>query len=111
MLCIDRDGALVVVELKQGRTPREVAAQALDYASWAKTLEAGDIERIAKEYLGGSLEDALQERFGEVPDNWVGSSPDERQSAIGLEGAFHSIEEVDTFVAKLTEAAARLETT
>ena len=42
---------------------------------------------------------------------WSGSSPEERQSAIGLEGAFHSIEEVDTFVAKLTEAAARLETT
>ena len=70
LLCIDRDGGLVVVEIKQGRTPREVAAQALDYASWVKDLEAGDIERIAEEYprLGGSLEDALQERFGEVPD-------------------------------------------
>ena len=42
---------------------------------------------------------------------WSGSSPEERQSAIGLEGAFHSIDEVDTFVAKLTEAAAGLETT
>lgn len=34
---------------------------------------------------------------------WSGSSPEERQSAIGLSGAFRSIDEVDAFVAKLTE--------
>ena len=33
LLCIDRNGDLVVVELKRGRTPRDVTAQALDYSS------------------------------------------------------------------------------
>ena len=64
LLCIDREGFLVVVELKQGQTTREVTAQALDYASWAKDLNTDDIE----EMIEGSLEDALKERFGEVPE-------------------------------------------
>ena len=64
LLCIDRDGFLVVVELKRGQTPREVTAQALDYASWAKDLNTDDIEEL----IEGSLEDALKEKFGEVPE-------------------------------------------
>jgi RecB family endonuclease NucS len=34
ILCIDVDGDLVIVELRRDKTPREVTAQALDYASW-----------------------------------------------------------------------------
>ena len=34
LLCMDGDGNLVVVELKRGQTPRDVAAQALEYSSW-----------------------------------------------------------------------------
>ena len=33
LLCMDHDGDLVVVELKKDLTPREVTAQASDYAS------------------------------------------------------------------------------
>ena len=70
LLCIDREGFLVVVELKRGRTPREVTAQALDYASWAKDLNTDDIKEVADRYskIDGSLEDALEGKFGEVPD-------------------------------------------
>jgi len=32
LLAIAPDGALVIIEIKRGRTPREVVAQALDYA-------------------------------------------------------------------------------
>lgn len=68
LLCIDSDGDLVVVELKQGKTPREVAAQALDYASWAKDLTADEIEAIAEQYANiGSLQEALRERFDPPP--------------------------------------------
>lgn len=66
LLCIDREGYLVVVELKQGRTPRDVAAQVLDYASWVKDLTVDDVERKAK--IEGSLVEAVQERFGSVPN-------------------------------------------
>ena len=47
-----------------------------------------------------------------LPDNttdsevrrWSGSSPEERETAEGLEGLFHSTEEVDEFVARLAAA-------
>lgn len=68
LLCIDSDGDLVVVELKQGKTPREVAAQALDYASWVKELTADEVEGIARRYAKiDSLLEALRERFGSPP--------------------------------------------
>ena len=49
-----------------------------------------------------------------LPDNttecdvrrWSGSSPEERESAQGLEGLFHSTDEVDDFVARLSAALA-----
>ena len=65
LLCIERSGDLVVVELKSGRTPREVTAQALDYASWVKDLAYDQVVNIADRYLGGprALEAAFRERF------------------------------------------------
>ena len=65
LLCIEGNGDLVVVELKRGRTPREVTAQALDYASWVKDLTYDEVVTIADRYLGGSgrLEEAFRERF------------------------------------------------
>ena len=38
LLCISSTGDIVIVELKRGQTPREVTAQALDYAAWVQTL-------------------------------------------------------------------------
>jgi RecB family endonuclease NucS len=38
LLCLDSRGDTVIIELKRGRTPREVTAQSLDYASWVKEL-------------------------------------------------------------------------
>ena len=71
LLCLDGDGNLVVVELKRGRTPREVTSQALDYSSWASKLEFDEITEIADAYPGlpGTLADAFGERFGtELPE-------------------------------------------
>jgi hypothetical protein len=69
LLAIAPDGALVLIELKRDRTPREIVAQALDYASWVAELTA---ERIVQIYVrfskGGSLETAFQQRFGTVLD-------------------------------------------
>jgi hypothetical protein len=70
LLCINSSGNLVIVELKRDKTPREVTAQVLDYASWVKDLGRKDIEGIAAEYLKGkTLEAAFLSKFGEVlPD-------------------------------------------
>ncbi|MEM4362701.1 MAG: endonuclease NucS, partial [Candidatus Caldarchaeum sp.] len=34
LLCIKRNGDLVIVELKRGEAPKEAIAQILEYASW-----------------------------------------------------------------------------
>lgn len=71
LLCIDRDGDLVVVELKRDKTPREITAQALDYASWVQDLSRDAIENIAATYFrdAKTLEDAFKESFTEaLPD-------------------------------------------
>ena len=38
LLAIDNQGSLILIELKREKTPREVVAQALDYASWVLSL-------------------------------------------------------------------------
>jgi hypothetical protein len=67
LLCLDSRGDTVIIELKRGRTPREVTAQSLNYASWVKGLSRESIGKIADEYLGerGPLEEAFRGRFGE----------------------------------------------
>jgi hypothetical protein len=67
LLCLDYTGDLVIVELKREKTPREVTAQVLDYASWARELSNERITEVAARYFadGTSLEDAFKRRFGE----------------------------------------------
>ena len=69
ILAIDESGNLVVVELKKNKTPREVITQAIDYASWVKTLDSAKISDIYKKYGKGinetyeSLNEALNNKF------------------------------------------------
>ena len=50
LLGVDRGGNVVVVELKRDRTPRDVVAQALEYAAFAAGLDAAALESILGEY-------------------------------------------------------------
>lgn len=71
LLCLDRSGDVVIVELKRDKTPREVTAQILDYASWVKDLSNEKLTEIADRYLGdkGPLEEAFKSKFGvELPE-------------------------------------------
>lgn len=69
LLAIAPDGALVLIELKRDRTPREIVAQALDYASWVAGLTADRIVQIYSRFSqDGSLEADFQQRFGTVLD-------------------------------------------
>ncbi len=71
LLCLNNRGDTVVVELKRGKTPREVTAQALDYASWVKNL-SGDhlIEMFELHFQGkGSLASEFLDKFGEILPN------------------------------------------
>jgi hypothetical protein len=69
LLAIAPDGSLVLIELKRDRTPREIVAQALDYASWVETLEADEIARMYGRFVpGGDLAKAFQIHFGHELD-------------------------------------------
>jgi hypothetical protein len=50
LLAIAPDGSLVLIELKRDRTPREVVAQALDYATWVDKLKPEDITAIYERF-------------------------------------------------------------
>lgn len=70
LLAVAPDGSLVLIELKRNRTPREIVAQALDYASWVAELTADRIAQIYDRFSqGGSLGAALQQRFGIALDD------------------------------------------
>ena len=66
---LDSAGNLVLVEVKRGRTPRDVIAQGLEYAAWAAGLTYQELERLAstywerKEQPPRTLEDAFYEMF------------------------------------------------
>jgi Endonuclease NucS len=71
ILCVDAEGDLVIVELKRNRTPREVTAQALDYASWVTSLSNDRVSAIAGEYpnITEDFESAFRAKFGvELPE-------------------------------------------
>ena len=65
LLAIDSVGNLVILELKRDRTPRDIVAQTLDYASWVKGLGHRQVEEIAADFLedGMTLEQAFAEKF------------------------------------------------
>ena len=72
LLAMDSDANLVILELKRGRTPRDIVAQTLDYASHIQNLGLSDIEEILSnsDFLDGkSLDQAFRDKFEEdLPD-------------------------------------------
>ncbi|ADJ16702.1 endonuclease NucS domain-containing protein [Halalkalicoccus jeotgali] len=65
LLGIDVEGDLHIIELKRDRTPRDVVAQALDYAAWVRTLTYEDIVEIYDEFdTDHEFETAFAEQFG-----------------------------------------------
>ncbi len=66
LLAIAPDASLVLIELKRNKTPREIVAQAIDYASWVETLYAEAISEIYQRFSKGqNLREAFRERFGQ----------------------------------------------
>lgn len=69
LLAIAPDASLVLIELKRDKTPRDIVAQALDYATWVQDLKPDRIAQIYRNFSKGkSLDAAFKERFGEDLD-------------------------------------------
>ncbi len=67
ILCIDINGDIVIVELKRDKTPRDITAQVLDYASWVEHLSHDQVAEIANTYLRNTtkIDEAFKSKFGE----------------------------------------------
>ena len=74
VLGIDGDGDLYVIELKRDRTPREIVAQVLDYASWVIQLDYEAVKRLYDENHSDAFEQAFFERFGNAPPESINES-------------------------------------
>ncbi len=70
ILALNHEGDLVVVELKRDKTPRDIVAQVLDYASCLDGWGGSKIEEVASDYLGDApLTEAFRTKFKvEYPD-------------------------------------------
>jgi hypothetical protein len=68
LLAMDGNGDIYAIELKRGRTPREVVAQTIDYGYWLRDLDTqGVIETFEKHNGGTSFDEAFRERFDQDP--------------------------------------------
>lgn len=79
LLAMDANGSIIVVELKRNKTPRDVVAQTIDYASWVADLSDSDIVDIyldfAKSYhlehqtLDGAFEAKFRTPLSDITIN------------------------------------------
>lgn len=49
ILALDVEGNTIIIELKRDKTPRDVIAQVLDYASWINNLTMSEIKEIFRQ--------------------------------------------------------------
>lgn len=70
LLALDRDANCVVLELKRGRTPRELVAQLLDYGAWVRNLGYSELDQIAQRWKQTDIATLFEDAFGEaIPDS------------------------------------------
>lgn len=68
ILGVDSEGTVHILELKRDRTPREVVAQTLDYASWVEGLGNEEIRDIFENgHPGQNFDEAFANRFDGAP--------------------------------------------
>lgn len=86
LLGVDREGNVVVMELKRDRTPRDTIAQSLEYASFSEQLDMNQLEKILQSYLNDeslSLAEHHREYFELGSDEAVAFNKEQRIVVIG----------------------------
>lgn len=75
LLAVDANGTAIVIELKRDKTPRDVVAQAIDYASWVVTLADYQLIEIYQDFAEryrrphATLQEAFEDKFGVTLDS------------------------------------------
>ncbi len=83
---LDREGNVIVIELKRNRTPRDTLAQALEYASFLERLDAAQLETILRSYLNDealSIAEYHREYFELGPDEAIAFNKEQRIVIVG----------------------------
>ena len=86
LLGLDREGDVVVVELKRDRTPRDTIAQSLEYVSFAERLDTAQLEGILRSYLNDeslTLAEYHREYFALGPEEAIAFNKDQRIVIVG----------------------------
>src|SRR5690625_7620785 len=74
LLAIDGTGSIIIIELKKHKTPRDVVAQAIDYAAWVEHLPSEKFVQIYSEFAERnglpekSFDEACKARFGALAE-------------------------------------------
>ena len=69
LVAIAPDASLILIELKRDKTPRDVIAQTLDYASWLSGIGAEDVASMYERFRPGhSLGNDFRSKFGNELD-------------------------------------------
>ena len=76
ILAIDQDGKISIIELKKNKTPREVVAQALDYASWVQNLSYSEISDVFNEKSEARFEEEFEKKFRNPPPEKINQEHD-----------------------------------
>lgn len=100
LLALDREGNVVVVELKRERTPRDTLAQALEYASFAMQLDMEQLEGILRSYLNDNspnLAEHHRNYFALTPNEAVAFNKDQRIVIVGQK-VTNDIKQTSTFL-------------
>ena len=83
-LGIDSSGNTIIVELKRNRLPREVVAQAFDYASDVATWDIEKLDEICVRHTDQNLEDLLTEKLGKIDLEEVTVNLNQRLLLVGF---------------------------
>ena len=71
ILAVDHNGDVVVIELKRGRTPRDVVAQVLDYGSWIRQITSERLQTIFDEYQRTRADASVSGGINEAPEGQI----------------------------------------
>ncbi len=84
ILGIDNNGNVVIIELKRDRLPREVLAQAIDYASDVSQWSLDKLSEITSKNTEKSLDDFLSESFEDINIETVSINQVQRILLVGF---------------------------
>lgn len=91
LLGLDSNANCVVLELKRGRTPRDVVAQLLDYGSWIKDLGYNELDQIAQQWTQKGVATIFQSTFGDAIPETINESHNLVVVASGLDDSSERI--------------------